>query len=39
MVLYIVPTTRFKKMKAEMVKQLLIARASIIDALGTEAGG
>jgi DNA-binding IclR family transcriptional regulator len=30
-----VPTTRFKKMKAEMVKQLLIARASILDALGS----
>jgi DNA-binding IclR family transcriptional regulator len=33
-----VPTTRFKKMKGEMVKKLLIARASILEALGSEAG-
>ena len=34
-----VPTTRFKKMKPEMVRQLLIARTSILEALGTEARG
>jgi IclR family transcriptional regulator, carbohydrate utilization repressor len=34
-----IPTTRFKKMKGDVVKQLLIARTSIIKALGPEAAG
>jgi DNA-binding IclR family transcriptional regulator len=33
-----VPTTRFKKMKPELIKQLLTARASILDTLGTVVG-
>jgi DNA-binding IclR family transcriptional regulator len=32
-----VPTTRFKKMKSELTKQLLIARTSILETLGSVA--
>jgi DNA-binding IclR family transcriptional regulator len=31
-----VPTTRFKKMKSELVKQLAAARTAILDALGSQ---
>lgn len=34
-----VPTTRFKRMKNDLLKQILIARASIIEALGPQLGG
>ncbi len=33
-----VPTTRFKKMKPELIKQLLAARMSILETLGSVAG-